>query len=125
MPHQDGLSSQLLPGIGAPQPPPPAGMPSSMPPMDPNRLAALLSTQPPPQPNNIPLNTGMPGFPMLPALSGTPPGNVDFAQLHKQLMSQGIPLPQNLAPQNFSPVPGTGGIPGLQGSGTPDNAYGR
>ncbi|KAB8201964.1 polyadenylation factor subunit 2 [Aspergillus parasiticus] len=126
-PHNDGLSSQLLPGIGAPQPPPApsAGIPSSMPQMDPNRLAALLSTQGAPQPNSIPPNTGFPGFPMLPALSGTPPANVDLAELQKQLMSQGIPLPQNFAPQHFSPLPGTGGLPGLQGSNTPDNPYGR
>ncbi|GMF71588.1 unnamed protein product [Aspergillus oryzae] len=126
-PHNDGLGSQLLPGIGAPQPPPApsAGIPSSMPQMDPNRLAALLSTQGAPQPNSIPPNTGFPGFPMLPALSGTPPANVDLAELQKQLMSQGIPLPQNFAPQHFSPLPGTGGLPGLQGSNTPDNPYGR
>lgn len=125
-PQQDGMGSQLLPGIGAPQPPPQAGMPASMPPMDPSRLAALLSSQPPPQANNFPPNTGLPGFPLLPALSGTPPANLDLAELQKQLLSQGISLPQGF-PQNFPAMPqmGAGGLPGLQGGGTPNNRFGR
>lgn len=121
-PQPDGMGS-ILPGIGAPQPPPQPGFSTSMPQMDPGRLAALLSNQPPPQPNNFPPTTGLPGFPMHPAMSGTPPVNVDLAELQKQLLSQGISLPQNFPPQNFPGMPG--GLPGLQGSSTPDHGYGR
>ncbi|PWY70456.1 WD repeat protein [Aspergillus heteromorphus CBS 117.55] len=120
--QQDGMGS-LLPGIGAPQPPPQPAFPASMPQMDPGRLAALLSTQPPPQPNHFPPPAGLPGFPMHPGMSGTPPVNVDLAELQKQLLSQGISLPQTFPPQNFPGM--SGGLPGLQGSGTPDYGYGR
>ncbi|PKY02775.1 WD40 repeat-like protein [Aspergillus campestris IBT 28561] len=122
MPHDN--SGSLLPGIGAPQPPPQSGPPNSMPQMDPGRLAALLSTQQPPQQNHLPQNAGFPGFPM-PPMSGTPPVNVDLAELQKQMMSQGFPMPQGFPPPNFPMQMGGGGLPGLQGSGTPDNAYGR
>ncbi|KAF9893424.1 hypothetical protein FE257_010736 [Aspergillus nanangensis] len=125
-PQQDGFSSQLLPGIGAPHPPPQAAMQGSMPQMDPGRLAALLSTQPPPPQNNFPPPGGFPGFPMPPALSGTPPANVDLAELQKQLLSQGISLPQNF-PQGFPPMPpsmGGGGLPGLQGNGPQERSLG-
>ncbi|GFF28780.1 polyadenylation factor subunit 2 [Aspergillus udagawae] len=114
-------SGSLLPGIGAPQSAPQAGMPASMPPMDPGRLAAILSQQNPSQPQNFPPTTGIPGFPMPPAMSGTPPLNVDLAELQKQLLSQGI------SPQNFASLAaslGSAGLPGLQSS-TPDNAYRR
>lgn len=60
---------------------------------------------------------------MHPAMSGTPPVNVDLAELQKQLLSQGISLPQNFPPPNFPGMPG--GLPGLQGSSTPDHGYGR
>ncbi|PYH95757.1 WD repeat protein [Aspergillus ellipticus CBS 707.79] len=121
-PQQDGMGS-LLPGIGAPQPPPQPAFPGSMPQMDPGRLAALLSTQQHPQPNHFPPTTGLPGFPMHPAMSGTPPVNIDLAELQKQLLSQGISLPQNFPQPNFPGMPG--GLPGLQGSGTPDYGYQR
>ncbi|KAK1141488.1 pre-mRNA cleavage and polyadenylation factor (CPF) complex subunit [Aspergillus melleus] len=125
-PQQNG-PAPLLPGIGAPQPPPPQGMPAGMPQMDPGRLAALLSTQQPPQTNNFPPGAGMPGFSMPPGMPGTPPVNVDLAELQKQLMSQGVSLPPNFPPANFGPIPpsmGPGGLPGL-GGGMPDNGYGR
>lgn len=117
-PQTDGAGAQgILPGIGAPQPPPQPNFPASMPQMDPGRLAALLSSQPPPQ-------QGMPGFPMPPAMTGTPM-NVDIAELQKQLMSQGVSLPPN-PPPNFPSMPGlnSGGLPGL-GGGTPNGGYGR
>lgn len=125
--HQmDGTGTQgILPGIGAAQPP-------SQPQMDPGRLAALLSNQQPLQQNNFPPNTGIPGFPMPPAMSGTPPLNFDIGELQKQLLSQGVSLPQNFPPQAFPSNPGlaapfgSGGFPGLQGSGTPNGGgYGR
>lgn len=114
-------SGSLLPGIGAPQPAPQAGMSASMPQMDPGRLAAILSQQNPSQPQNFPSATGIPGFPMPPAMSGTPPLNIDLAELQKQLLSQGI------SPQNFASLAaslGSAGLPGLQSS-TPDNTYRR
>ncbi|KAF4240193.1 hypothetical protein CNMCM6457_007969 [Aspergillus fumigatiaffinis] len=114
-------SGSLLPGIGAPQPAPQAGMPASMPQMDPGRLAAILSQQNRSQPHNFPPTTGIPGFPIPPAMSGTPPLNVDLAELQKQLLSQGI------SPQNFASLAaslGSAGLPGLQSS-TPDNTYRR
>ncbi|RAL15095.1 WD40 repeat domain-containing protein [Aspergillus homomorphus CBS 101889] len=121
-PQQDGFGS-LLPGIGAPQPLPQPGYPASMPPMDPTRLAAYLSTQPPPQPNNFPSTTGFAGYPMHPAMSGPPPSNADLAELQKQLFSQGISIPPNFPPLNPGGMPG--GLPGLGGAGVPDNGYGR
>ncbi|KAJ5605995.1 hypothetical protein N7510_008776 [Penicillium lagena] len=114
----------LLPGIGAAQPPPPPqlpGMPGAIPGMDPGRLAALLSAQQPPQLHSNTPPQGIPGFPMMPGMGGPPPPgappmNVDMAQLQKQLLAQGFPMPQMPGP------PGAfgAGLPGLHGSGTPD-----
>ena len=114
-------SAGLLPGIGAPQPPPP-GLPGTMGGMDPGRLAAIMGSQAPPPPGP-PGNTNQgvpPGFPMLPGMTGVPPPppgmNVDMAQLQKQLSAQGIQMPPNM---NFQNMGGFGGLPGLQG-GMPD-----
>lgn len=123
----DGTGPQgFLPGIGSAQPPPSRGLAASMPQTDPGRLAAILSsTQPPPQPNNFPPNTGIPGFSMPPAITGTPPLNIDLAGLQKQLLSQGVSLPQNFPQQPYLPTAGVappfipGGLPGLQSSGVP------
>lgn len=117
----DGAGSQgILPGIGAPQPPPQPAVPASMPQMDPSRLAALLSNQPPPQPNQ-----GMPAFSM-PPMTATPPMNLDIAELQKQLMSQGVSMPQNIPAQGFPSMPGfnPGGLPGL-GGGATNGGFGR
>lgn len=122
----DGTGSQgLLPGIGAAQPPAtPSGLAASMAQTDPSRLAALLSTQAPPQPNNFAPNTGIQGFQFPPVLTGTPPLNIDLAGLQKQLL-QGVSLPQNFPQQNFLATAGinapfgAGGLPGLQGNFPP------
>lgn len=109
----DGAAS--LPGIGAAQPAPsqpPPGMAGPMSGMDPGRLAAILSSQAPSQSNSNTTPQGFPGFPMIPSMGGNPPANVDFAQLQKQLLSQGFQMPQN--PSVESRV---GGLPGLQGGG--------
>lgn len=135
--HPDGPQG-FLPGIGPAQPPPASasatatasGFTASMPQTDPGRLAAILSSQSPPQPNTFPPpphphppNTGIPGFPMPPVMTGTPPlNNVDLAGLQKQLLSsQGVSLPQTFPPQNFLPTAGVppGGLPGLQGGMMP------
>jgi len=88
-----------------------------MPQMDPGRLAALMSNQPPPQ-----QNPGLPGFSMPPAMPGM---NVDLAELQKQLVSQGVPLPPNLPTQGFPAMPGlnVGGLPGLGGGA--NGGFGR
>ncbi|KAL2808828.1 WD40-repeat-containing domain protein [Aspergillus granulosus] len=107
----------LLPGIGGAQPPPPPGLATSM-------------GQPPA--NTFPPNPGFPGFPFVPPMStapmsGTPPVNVDLAELQKQLAAQGITLPPGF-PHHFNPIPppaNSGGLPGLQGGFPPDNNYGR
>lgn len=120
-PQPDGAGTQgILPGIGAPQPPPQPAVPASMPPMDPSRLAALLSNQPPPQPNQ-----GMPAFSM-PPMTATPPMNLDIAELQKQLISQGVSLPPNIPAQGFPSMPGfnPGGLPGL-GGGATNGGFGR
>ena len=114
-------STGLLPGIGAPQPPP-AGLPGTMGGMDPGRLAAIMGSQapPPPAPPSNPNQAVPPGFPMLPGMTGVPPPppgmNVDMAQLQKQLAAQGIQMPPNM---NLPNMGGFGGLPGLQG-GMPD-----
>ncbi|KAJ5964735.1 uncharacterized protein N7479_004611 [Penicillium vulpinum] len=110
----------LLPGIGSAQPRQPGVDGSAMGGMDPGRLAALMSTQPPSQ-SSTPI-PGMHGFPMPQGMTGTPPMNMDLAQLQKQL--QGFPMPQNLNFQALANNPGFpggfGGLPGLQGGGMPD-----
>lgn len=116
----------ILPGIGAAQP-------STQPQMDPGRLAALLSnpSQQQFQQNNFPPNSGIPGFSVPPPMAGTPPLNFDLGELQKQLLSQGVSLPQGFPPQNFPSNPGlvaslgSGGIPGLQGGGSSGGGYGR
>lgn len=112
----DGPAQGILPGIGAPQPPPQPNA-ASMPQMDPGRLAALMSNQPPPQ-----QNTGLPGFSMPPAMPGM---NVDLAELQKQLVSQGVSLPPNLPAQGFPAMSGlnAGGLPGLGGGA--NGGFGR
>ncbi|KAJ5155275.1 Polyadenylation factor subunit 2 [Penicillium capsulatum] len=106
-PQPDGPG--ILPGIGGAQPPPPGAMSG----MDPGRLAAIMSTQPPAgQPLQPP-----PGFPMLPGMAGMPPPNIDLGQLQKQLASQGIQMPPNFIPNMAA---GMSGLPGLQGGGMPD-----
>lgn len=119
-PTLPGIQSQPdgpggLPGIGGAQPPPP-GMPGTMGGMDPGRLAAMMS-QGPPQ-SAPPPNPAMPGFPYAPGMGGTPPMNMDLAQLQKQLVAQGIQLPPNMNFQNLAA--GLGGLPGLQGGGMPE-----
>ncbi|KAJ5668952.1 Polyadenylation factor subunit 2 [Penicillium macrosclerotiorum] len=117
-PQVDGAG--FLPGIGAALPPPPPGL-SSMGGMDPGRLAALMSTRPPPQGVPNP-SQGIPGFPMLPGMSGAPPPpmNMDLAQLQKQFLAQGMPMPPGVNMQNIPA--GLGGLPGLQGGGMPDGS---
>lgn len=109
-PQPDGPG--LLPGIGNAPPPPPGAMSG----MNPDRLAALMSTQQQPSQSNTP-NPGMPGFP-IPGMNGAPPMNMDLAQLQKQL--QGFPIPQNLNLQAMANNPGFpggfGGLPGLGGN---------
>lgn len=115
----------LIPGIGTAQPPPPSGLSTSVPNMDPSRLAAMLSN-PLSQQGSLPQNAGLPGFSLPPGLSGTSAPNLNLAELQKQLLSQGIQLPQNFAPQNntsnggAAPSTTSGGIPGLQSS-APDS----
>ncbi|KAF3392679.1 Polyadenylation factor subunit 2 [Penicillium rolfsii] len=112
-PQPDGPG--FLPGIGGAQPPPPPGLPG-MSGMNPERLAALMSSQSPPPQSHPPSNQPIPGFPMLPGMGAAPPMNMDLAQLQKQLASQGFSMPPNM------PMPpGFGGLPGLQGGGMPDN----
>ncbi|OJJ50516.1 hypothetical protein ASPZODRAFT_155656 [Penicilliopsis zonata CBS 506.65] len=128
----DGLGAPgLLPGIGGaqpPPPPPPSGISASTPHMDPGRLAAIMSSQGPPPPlppsstNSFP-GPSLPGFPLLPGMTGGAPLNLDLAELQKHLASQGISLPQHFPPPNFAPNGGVpqqqpvmGGIPGLQGN---------
>ncbi|KAL2000988.1 hypothetical protein VTN02DRAFT_2366 [Thermoascus thermophilus] len=104
-----GGAQGMIPGIGTAQPPPPtSGLPTSMPHMDPSRLAALLS-------NPLSQQGGLPGFSMPPGLSGAPAPNINLAELQKQLLSGGIQLPQHFAPQ-MAPSTMSGGIPGLQSS---------
>jgi polyadenylation factor subunit 2 len=111
-PQPDGPG--FLPGIGGAQPPPPPGLPG-MGGMNPDRLAAIMSSQPPPPQSLPPPNQPIPGFPMIPGMGAAPPMNMDLAQLQKQLASQGFPMPPNM------PMPpGFGGLPGLQGGGMPD-----
>lgn len=111
----------LLPGIGSAQPRQPGVDGSAMGGMNPDRLAALMSTHPPPSQSSTP-TPGMPGFPMPQGMTGTSPMNMDLAQLQKQL--QGFPMPQNLNLQALASNPGFpggfGGLPGLQGGGMPD-----
>ncbi|KAJ6124747.1 hypothetical protein N7471_012064 [Penicillium samsonianum] len=110
----------LLPGIGSAQPRQPGMDGGAMGGMDPGRLAALMSTHPSSQ-SSTP-TPGMHGFPMPQGMTGTPPMNMDLAQLQKQL--QGFPMPQNLNLQALANNPGFpggfGGLPGLQGGGMPD-----
>ncbi|PGH08922.1 polyadenylation factor subunit 2 [Blastomyces parvus] len=126
----------LIPGIGAvqPPPPPPSGMASSMPPVDPSRLAAMISSGsfPPPQLDSIPLNLRPPPFPIPGMQGGGLPPHIDLSSLqnqffsqqqqhqhqHQQQQHQPNTFQQN---QNFPPQGGGGfapsGIPGLQGQG--------
>lgn len=98
----DGFSSQgALPGIGGAQPPPPPALTTSMPLMDPGRLAAIMGTQIPSSGNQLlsiagPLRVSTP-----PAMAGTPPLKMDLAELQKQIISQGFPLPQNFNLHNI------------------------
>ncbi|KAJ9192011.1 hypothetical protein DTO164E3_8582 [Paecilomyces variotii] len=118
----------LIPGIGGAQPPPPPsqGLPMSMPQMDPSHLASMLANGVPPQnKGQNPQNFGIPGFSMPPQFPPMP-ANLNLAELQKQLLSQGIQLPQHFPPPNLPPnngaagPPMAGGIPGLQ-SGFADN----
>ncbi|EQL35898.1 polyadenylation factor subunit 2 [Blastomyces dermatitidis ATCC 26199] len=127
----------LIPGIGAvqPPPPPPSGTASSMPQVDPSRLAAMISSGsfPPPQLDSIPLNLRPPPYPMPSMQGGGLPPNMDLSSLQNQFFSQQQQhqqqqhqqqhhqpntLQQN---QNFPSHGGGGftssGIPGLQGQG--------
>ena len=115
----DGSGSQgILPGIGGAQPP-------SQPPMDPGRLASILSNQPPAQQQNFPPSTGAPGVSRPPA-TGTPSTNFDFGAFQKQLLAQGIHLPVSTPPPTFPTNPGlSGGIPGIQGGGSTNGGYRR
>ncbi|PGH13423.1 polyadenylation factor subunit 2 [Helicocarpus griseus UAMH5409] len=116
----------LIPGIGAVQPPPPpsSGAPSSMPQMNPNRLAAMFSSgsfpPPPPPIDSLPPHS-RPPFPM-PGMQGGLPPHMDLASLQNQLFSkqhQQHPQPgfsqqnPNFPPQGGGFMPP--GIPGLQG----------
>ncbi|EER24086.1 pre-mRNA cleavage and polyadenylation factor (CPF) complex subunit [Coccidioides posadasii str. Silveira] len=93
MPPPDGPGLPgLIPGIGAVHPPPPplpVDIPSSMPHIDPGRLAALLSSgaiphPPPPQHLLPPQNPGQMPFP-IPGISGPFPPNPDFPQFPNQM----------------------------------------
>ncbi|KAJ5187106.1 hypothetical protein N7449_010100 [Penicillium cf. viridicatum] len=110
----------LLPGIGSAQPRQPGVDGGAMGGMNPDRLAALMSTHAPSQ-SSTP-TPGMHGFPMPQGMTGTPPMNMDLAQLQKQL--QGFPMPQNFNLQALASNPGFpggfNGLPGLQGGSMPD-----
>jgi polyadenylation factor subunit 2 len=119
LPNSDSAGGQgSIPGIGTVQPiPQPApGMSSSMPPIDPSRLAAVFSTGQFPyhQGTSVPQNPGQPAFP-LPSMPGGLPPNVNLSALHQQLFSQQVPSQQNVSPQNGAYMPS--GIPGLHGGG--------
>jgi polyadenylation factor subunit 2 len=93
----DGAGSQgFLPGIGNIQPPPQPRLPTSLPNVNPSQLASMLGASLPPQQNGFaPQDPGLPGFGM-PGLPGTPPLNLNLAELQKQLLAQ---LPPNFAAQ--------------------------
>ncbi|KAK2811380.1 pre-mRNA cleavage and polyadenylation factor (CPF) complex subunit [Emmonsiellopsis sp. PD_5] len=138
-PGADGVGIPgLIPGIGAvqPPPPPPPGLSASMPPIDPNRLAAMFSSGPfnntqPPPPIPPPGSQPPPPFFPMPGMQGGLPPNMDLAAMQNQFFSQQQhqqrppqkpqqpPQPQQGGFHQNMPPQGGGfmipGIPGLQG----------
>jgi len=119
LPNSDSASGQgSIPGIGTVQPPPqpPPGISSSLPQIDPSRLAAVFTTGsfPSHQGTSIQQNLGPQAFP-LPGIPGGLPPNLNLSALQQKLFSQQIAPQQNVPPQNGGYMPS--GILGLHGGG--------
>lgn len=93
MPPEGAGLPGLIPGIGTahPPPPPPTDMNTAMPPIDPGRLAAMLSSgaiPPPPQLQHS--QAGQIPFP-IPGISGPFPPNPNFPPFPSQMFPQFAP----------------------------------